>query len=228
MTRPVVVGVVLAGGRSSRFGADKLVAIVDGEPLLHLAIRAVADVADRVVVAAAPGGRPDLPSPSTLRPGTSVEVVHDLEPFGGPLAALRSTAWLVRAAGSADDPVVLVVGGDMPHLHPAVLRALVARLEPEGPIDARRHDGARPGDEARPDAAVLMDDDARPRPLPLAARGTPLLRAVDEQLAVGRRSLRDALARLRVATIPTTEWRLLDPAGATLRDIDRPDDVDAS
>jgi molybdopterin-guanine dinucleotide biosynthesis protein A len=210
MTHTAAVAVVLAGGRSSRFGTDKLVAIVDGEPLLHLAIRAVDDVADHVIVVAAPHADLDLPSPSTLRPGASIDVVHDFEPFGGPVAALRSAAPRIRDAGSGEDSIALVVGGDMPYLQPAVLRALVARLDGDG----------------RPDAAVLVDDEARPRPLPLAARSSALLRAVNEELARGGRSLRGALARLRIAAIPAAEWRQLDPAGTTLRDIDRPDDID--
>ncbi|HSW42179.1 MAG TPA: NTP transferase domain-containing protein, partial [Patescibacteria group bacterium] len=38
------------GGRSTRFGEDKLVAEVGGRPLLHLAIDAVATAVDEVVV----------------------------------------------------------------------------------------------------------------------------------------------------------------------------------
>ncbi|HSW43930.1 MAG TPA: NTP transferase domain-containing protein, partial [Patescibacteria group bacterium] len=45
-----VTGIVLAGGRSTRFGEDKLVAEVGGRPLLHLAIDAVATAVDEVVV----------------------------------------------------------------------------------------------------------------------------------------------------------------------------------
>ena len=34
MTEPTVTGLVLAGGRSSRFGRDKLAEPIDGRPLL--------------------------------------------------------------------------------------------------------------------------------------------------------------------------------------------------
>ena len=52
-----VTGIVLAGGRSTRFGGDKLAAEIGGRPLLHLAIEAVAGVVDEVVVVVAPGCR---------------------------------------------------------------------------------------------------------------------------------------------------------------------------
>lgn len=214
MTPSPVVAIVLGGGRSSRFGSDKLAALVDGEPLLHLAIRAGAEIADLVLVAVGPGSDPDLPAASSLRPGASVEVVRDPERFGGPLVAV---AWASRAAvthplvaGTAGEAVALVVGGDMPHLHPAVLRAMVDVLRPDGAFDA----------------AILEGED-RPRPLPLAARLGPLATAAQDEMAGEKRSLRGALARLRVAVVPAREWRVLDPAGATLRDIDRPDDLGA-
>jgi molybdopterin-guanine dinucleotide biosynthesis protein A len=45
--RPVVSGLVLAGGRSSRFGSDKLNAAIDGRTLLERAVDAVLYVAER-------------------------------------------------------------------------------------------------------------------------------------------------------------------------------------
>ena len=47
--------IVLAGGASSRFGSDKLAAPLDGRPLLHHALDAVAAVADHVIVVVGPG-----------------------------------------------------------------------------------------------------------------------------------------------------------------------------
>jgi molybdopterin-guanine dinucleotide biosynthesis protein A len=107
--------IVLAGGRSSRFGRDKLAEPFDGRPLLHHAIAAVQALTDEVVVVAAPHADPPVPE--------GVALVHDLRPFEGPLAALD--------AGLAASPVdrVIVVAGDMPTLVPAVLGRLVAALE---------------------------------------------------------------------------------------------------
>ena len=133
-----VAAIVLAGGRSSRFGRDKLVEPIDGRQLLDHAIDAVGAVATEIVVVGPSDGV------SVARP--EVTVVRDELPFEGPLAGL--------AVGlhSLDPAVerVLVVGGDMPTLVPAVLDLLVAALD--------RHE-----------ASVLADDD-RPRPLPMAIR----------------------------------------------------------
>ena len=105
--------IVLAGGRSSRFGRDKLAEPIDGRPLLDHAIAAVRVVATDIVVVAAPGA--NLPVPSGVR------VAHDPVAYAGPLAGL--------AAGlAALDPAVarlIVVAGDMPSLVPAVLGRLL-------------------------------------------------------------------------------------------------------
>ena len=122
-----VTGMVLAGGRSSRFGEDKLVAEIDGRPLLHLAIDAVAGVVDEIVVvvgadALAPVLPPHVPVP--------VVVARDAVAGQGPLAGLAA------GLAAASHPLALLVGGDQPALRPALLRELLRRLD-EGPV-ARR------------------------------------------------------------------------------------------
>ncbi len=108
--------IVLAGGRSSRFGRDKLAEPIDGRPLLHHAIEAVRAVATDIVVVAAPGANLLVP------PG--VRVAHDPEAFEGPLAGLAAgLAALDRAIER-----VVIVAGDMPTLEPAVLSRLIAGL----------------------------------------------------------------------------------------------------
>ncbi|HET7902058.1 MAG TPA: NTP transferase domain-containing protein, partial [Candidatus Nanopelagicales bacterium] len=78
MERTEIGAIVLAGGRSSRFGSDKLAAQVDGAPLLHRAIDAARGVAARVVlVGPAPEGLP-----------ADVVVTREEPPFGGPYAAV--------------------------------------------------------------------------------------------------------------------------------------------
>jgi molybdopterin-guanine dinucleotide biosynthesis protein A len=191
-----VTGVVLAGGRASRFGADKLAIELDGRPLLHHAIEAVAAVASRVVVVAAPGRAPAIPA--ALR--TRVHVVHDPEPFGGPLVGLAAALAVV------DTPVVLVAGGDMPRLVPAVLHRLAVTAGPE-----RR--------------AVVLDVPGRVQPLPAALDVAAARAGAAAVLGRGRRSLRDLLLELAATSVPASVWRRLDPAGATIADIDRPADL---
>ena len=195
MTAPIG-GIVLAGGRSSRFGRDKLAEPIDGRSLLDHAIRAVQTVASEVLVVAAAGADPPLPE--------GVHVVRDPVPFEGPLAGL--------AAGLAGlDPAVdrvIVVAGDMPSLVPAVLDRLIGALA------------------ASVDAAIL-ESGGRSVPLPLAVRRAAGARAVARLLAAGERRLGALPDVLGASVIPEATWHRDDPDGATLRDIDTPDDLAA-
>ncbi len=190
--------IVLAGGRSSRFGRDKLIEPIDGRALLLHAIAAVQAIEPgiKVVVVVAPDATPALPG--------GVRLAHDARAFDGPLAGL--------AAGLAalDDAVELaiVVGGDMPSLVPAVLRRLLAAVR------------ADPTSEL-----ALLHDDDRPRPLPAAVRRVPAARAARSLLAADERRLRALSAVLATVVLPLADWRALDPARRTLRDVDVPADL---
>lgn len=75
-----VLGAVLAGGRSRRFGSDKAVALLDGARLIDRVLGALRDQVDAVIVC----GR-EMPGAACVadRPGP------DLGPLGGINAALR-------------------------------------------------------------------------------------------------------------------------------------------
>jgi molybdenum cofactor guanylyltransferase len=193
--RPPVSGVVLAGGRSARFGRDKLAEQVAGRPLLHYAIEAVAAVASEVIVVAPPDVDLSLPGGSRL--------VHDERAFEGPLAGT------LTGLTAAREPLVLVVGGDMPTLEPAVLALLVRAL------DASSAD------------ATLLEHRGRRQHLPLAVRtgaGTDVTRRL---LAEGERRMGAVGERLTVRVLREGEWRALDPEARTLRDVDEPSDLSA-
>lgn len=180
--------IVLAGGRSSRFGRDKLAEPIDGRPMLDHVIERVRAVATDIVVVSRPDGS------AAVR--DDVIRVDDDRPFEGPLAGLGVG---LRALDPGLERV-LGVGGDMPALVPAVLDRLIAALE--------RHDGA------------VLADDTRPRPLPMALRRTVASAAVDRLLYAGERRLRALLDVLDIEVIPPAVWRLDDPAGETLWDVD--------
>lgn len=194
-----VTGIILAGGRSSRFGSDKLAAELDGRPLLHHALDAVASVAGRILVMAAPGVEPPIPVDLAIR----VLVVHDPEPFEGPLAGLAAALTIVET------PTVLVAGGDMPRMVPAVLHRLAVAVGPGR-------------------AAAVLEVPGRVQPLPMALDTRPALEAAETIIGRGGRSLRDLLRDLRAASIPAPVWLSLDPAAATIADIDRPADLGRS
>ena len=114
MTTDGISVIVLAGGRSRRFGRDKLAEPVDGPPLVHHAIDAVRPMATEIIVVAAPGASPALSADVTL--------VNDAVAFEGPLAGL------LGGLAAARSPTVVLVGGDMPALSVAVVGSMVALL----------------------------------------------------------------------------------------------------
>lgn len=100
-----ILGAILAGGRSTRFGSDKAMAIMpDGRTLIAHATQALAPHVDTVVICGRAGGLADRPEP-------------DMGPLGGINAALRHAA----SAGFAG---VLTTGCDMP-VYPAALPPLL-------------------------------------------------------------------------------------------------------
>jgi molybdopterin-guanine dinucleotide biosynthesis protein A len=188
--------IVLAGGRSRRFGSDKLLAGLDGIPLLHHALRAVASTcAEVIVVLASEGPVPAFPGDVEPR----IRVVRDESDWPGPLAALVSGA---RAATGARS---LVVAGDMPTLQPVLLRRLLRWERGVG-------------------ACLLVDHE--PQVLPLALDRDVAAAEGGRVLAGGDRSLRTLVAGLELELIEEVEWRLLDPDGMSLHDIDRPEDLE--
>ena len=51
------------------------------------------------------------------------------------------------------------------------------------------------------------------------------LPAIDALLAADRRSLKALLAALGASSVDASRWRVLDPDGRTLQDVDRPEDL---
>jgi molybdopterin-guanine dinucleotide biosynthesis protein A len=79
----MILGAVLAGGRSSRFGSDKALAEFDGHTLLARAVDTLAGWCEYVIVV----GRAQAPAP------TLPDWPHaDMGPLGGIAAALRYAA----------------------------------------------------------------------------------------------------------------------------------------
>jgi molybdopterin-guanine dinucleotide biosynthesis protein A len=112
----MILGAVLAGGQSRRFGSDKALAEFGGHSLLALAIDTLSGWCEKVVVV----GREEAPAPTLPdwpRPG--------MGPLGGIAAALRM-------ARQEDFDLVLTIGVDslgLPEDLPALLSPAPAIAE---------------------------------------------------------------------------------------------------
>lgn len=103
----MILGAVLTGGRSSRFGSNKAAAEWNGRSLAEHAAALVGQHVDTVVTVGGDGTVPDLPRP-------------DLGPLGGIAGALDHAA----RHGFAS---VLTIGCDMPRVPTALIWALLRR-----------------------------------------------------------------------------------------------------
>jgi molybdopterin-guanine dinucleotide biosynthesis protein A len=111
---------------------------------------------------------------------------------------------------AAREPLVVVAGGDMPSLDPAVLALLIRALV------------------ASSADAALLEHRGRRQQLPFAVRTGAGTDAARRLLAQGERRLGALTDRLTVRVLPEEEWRPLDPDARTLRDIDEPADLPGS
>jgi molybdenum cofactor guanylyltransferase len=201
-SREATAAIVLAGGASSRFGTDKMSALLDGRPLLHHALAAADEVAGTIVVVLPPGAESAALPPLRAR----TLVTNDPETHQGPLAGLAAgLAALVEAAPEID--LAIVIGGDMPWVLPAVLTTLLAALDADPTLGAATL-------EAEPTAT-----------LPMAVRPSLVAPAAAALLAKDRRALRGVLVTVPAAVVLAHTWRALDPDGLTLRDVDLPRDL---
>lgn len=126
---------LLAGGRASRFGSQKLLADFHGAPLVAHAARRLAEGCGATVLAVVPLGAPGLRE--ALEP-LGCEVLESDRcalGLGGSLSA--------GVEASAEAPGWIVALGDMPLVPPAAIRG-VARAIAEGALLAAPvHEGRR-------------------------------------------------------------------------------------
>jgi len=107
--------IVLAGGKSSRFGSDKASALLRGRPLLQWVVSALEEVCGRFVVVRAAGQV--LPEITTA---AAVTVVEDLYEARGPLAGL------VAGFAGVTSELCFATACDVPLLQPELVRYLAS------------------------------------------------------------------------------------------------------
>jgi molybdopterin-guanine dinucleotide biosynthesis protein A len=183
---------ILAGGRATRMGGGaKPLLAVGGRTILERQLAALAGLVDEVLLVAS------APWPEAYR-RSGVRLVEDLHPGGGPLAGIEAALAATRA------DAVLVVGGDMPCLHPAAL-ALVLAARPDA-------------DAAAPRVGGYLE--------PLHARYARRLRAqVSARLARGERSVAALLGAVDVAVVEEDALRAADPSLLTVANVNTPGDL---
>lgn len=115
--------VVLAGGRSTRFGEqDKATADLAGTPMVRRVGDRLERVTDRLVVncradqiAAIESAFDDYPNP--------LEIAEDPDPDEGPMAGIRT------GLGATKDEYAFVAACDMPFIEPELVSHLFSRAE---------------------------------------------------------------------------------------------------
>ena len=146
-----VVGLVLAGGRSVRFGGEKAAALLDGKPLLQWAADRLAASCAAVAVNARPGTEAE-------RLAGALQVLHDRpgDP-DGPLAGIRAgLAW----AGGRAASFLAVSPCDAPLAPEDLFPRLIQEARRTGAAVAETPDGVQPQFAVWPVSALPLLDAA--------------------------------------------------------------------
>ena len=131
------VAVVPAAGSAERFGGKKLLAQIDGEPLLDRTIAALLDGGvHQVIVVVAPDAE-DLTRDVNAFTDARVWPVVNPDPSRGMFSSLQ--AGMAEAEGDA----LLVLPADMPFVQPATVRALLETFSGRTAIVSPRFNGKR-------------------------------------------------------------------------------------
>lgn len=150
-----VAAIVLAAGTGSRFGGGKLLARLDGRPILQHVLDALAEagIEDPFVVLG-----DDAEALEAVVNWRAARRARNPDPDRGLAGSLR-IGWRAATRAARSPAAVLVVLGDQPRLAPAVIRALVAQpRDPARPVVIARHaDGARNPVRLEPEAASLVE-----------------------------------------------------------------------
>ena len=196
-------GVVLAGGRSSRFGTNKALALLEGRPLIQHATDCLQNLFSLCLVSA---NQPDAYA------FLGLPVIRDRHPDQGPLSGIHA------ALSAAATPWVFVTACDLPRQNPLLIRYLWSLTEePPGSPS-----GSPPGGPS----AVLPCAQRGPEPL-YGFYHRRILPVVERRLQTRQNRLRDLLAEIEPRLVTMAEM----PAGcddpATFHNVNRPAELEA-
>jgi molybdopterin-guanine dinucleotide biosynthesis protein A len=198
-----LAGLVLAGGRSSRFGTEKAAAQLDGRPLLVHAHAALAPHCEAVAVSAQPGSQAEVIARGLGLAVLPDEPAHPRGPLAGVVAGL---AW-AEAQGAE---MLALAPCDTPRMGADALARLIAALGPGDDIAA-----AAAGGRLHALCAVLRVAAMRPLAATLDRGEHPPMQALWRSLALREVAFDD---EARFANVNRPE----DLAGLTAHPLDRP------
>src|SRR5512147_2490166 len=160
-------GIILAGGRSTRFGGgEKSLRAVEGKPMICRVREALLPVVDELVVSVRDERQRDLVFPflSEGNQSFAYDRLRDIGPLAGVLESLKA----------ARGEYVFIVACDMPYVNTRAVDYLFAK--------ARGHD-----------AAVPVGPHDFLEPLHAVYRREPMIRAVEESLSKGEHRIASPL-----------------------------------
>lgn len=132
----MIVGVLLAAGGGSRFGSQKLLAHVNGTPIVATAARTLASVVDHLIVVVGSEAKSVIAALS----GIDATIVGNVRWADGLSTSLR----LGVSAAPPDIEAAVIALGDQPGIDPAIVRQAIGTWRETGkPIVATRYRGAQ-------------------------------------------------------------------------------------
>ena len=135
MSNTPIVGILLAAGSASRFGADKLAATLpDGTPVGVAALRNLAAAVDSVIAVVRAGD--NVTAKALIANGARVSVCPWANDGMG-----ASLAWGVRGAAVAAGWVIALA--DMPWIAPATIARVATAIRDGALLAAPRFEGSR-------------------------------------------------------------------------------------
>jgi molybdenum cofactor cytidylyltransferase len=157
MTTPFrAIAVVTAAGSAERFGGRKLLALVDGEPLLDRTIRSLLDGGvSEVIVVVGTDGRAELERDVNAMNDARVRPVENPDPSRGMFSSIQ--IGVATASGDA----LLVLPGDMPFVRAETVRAVIEKYREKPAIVSPRYRGKRGHPVALP---LSLRDEIRDTP----------------------------------------------------------------
>jgi molybdenum cofactor cytidylyltransferase len=132
------VAVVPAAGSAERFGGRKLLAPIDGEPLLDRTISALLDGGvSEVIVVVGTDARATLERDVNAMNDARVRPVENPDPSRGMFSSIQ------EGVRTANGDALVVLPGDMPYVRAVTVRLLLDRFALEPGIVSPRYRGKR-------------------------------------------------------------------------------------